>query len=94
MQPTIDPETGRNLLTYLSGEYVIPLCEGKAWLYCTDLPADAVSAAAFTPDGVLHIFTDLNKPDTYVHARAMMREWLGVDCSEAEVRHAVMAQFV
>lgn len=94
MRPRIDRQTGLDMLRFLSGEYVIPLCDGQAWLYCTRLPGDTVSAAAETPDGVLHLFVDLAKPDNYAHAREMLREWLGLDCSKADIRESIMAQFV
>lgn len=93
MQPSIDPETGRDLLAGLSGEYVVELCD-DAWLYCTELPGDTVSAAARTPDDVLHIFVDLAKPDGYAHARHMMHKWAGIPYSAMEPRPAKMARFV
>lgn len=88
MQPSIDYQTGRDLVSFLSGEYVVSLCAGKAWLYCTCLPADTVSAATQTPDGLLHLFIDLSKPDAHRHAREMVRQWLGVDLRDC-VPHLV-----
>lgn len=89
MHPPIEYETGRDLLSFLSGEYVVCLCDGKVWLYCTCLPADAASAACWTDDGVLHVFLDLDKPSAYAHARHMLREWLGLE--ECEMDRAVAA---
>jgi hypothetical protein len=80
--PSIDHETGRDLLSFLSGEYVVELCGGKAWLYCTCLPGDTVSAAMQTPDGLLHVFLDLSKPDTHRHGRRMLSDWIGLSSSD------------
>ena len=84
MLPSIDHESGRDLLSFLSGEYVIELCGGKVWLYCTSLPVDTVSAACSTGDGVLHVFVDLDKPGAYAHARQMLREWLALEACEMD----------
>lgn len=91
--PSIDDESGREILACLSGEYVVPLCDGVT-MYCTELPGDAVSAATKTADGELHIFVDLAKPDTYAHARTMVREWLGISCPEMITRPVNTARFV
>lgn len=91
MHPPIDRETCQSLLTFLSGEHVVELCGGKAWLYCTQLPGDTVSAAAQTEDGLLHLFIDPSKPDAHGHARQMVREWTGVDvdCAAPGFHHIV-----
>jgi hypothetical protein len=84
MLPSIDHETGRDLLSFLSGEYTVELCGGKAWLYCTQLPADTASAAVQCGDGVLHVFLDLDKPGAYAHAREMLRTWLRMETCEMD----------
>lgn len=84
MLPSIDQETGRDLLSFLSGEYTVELCGGKAWLYCTQLPGDSVSAAIQGDDGVIHVFLDLDKPLAYAHARQMLRQWLALETCEMD----------
>jgi hypothetical protein len=88
-RPEISSEDGQDLLAFLNSEYVVSLCDGRAWLYCTCLPGDTVSAAAQTHDGLLHLFVDLNKPQANRHAREMMRTWLGADACDEEIRRIV-----
>lgn len=76
----VAPETARDTIAFLGGEYVTTLQCGTT-IYCTCLPGDTVSAAAHMPDG-LHVFLDLNKPDAVRHARRMLQEWLNLDLTE------------
>lgn len=78
MRQQISPESGRDLLSFLSGQYVVELCDGAVQVHCTDLSADCVSAAV-EKDDVLHVFVDLKKPAAALHARQMLREWLGME---------------
>lgn len=93
MQPTIDRETGRDLISRLSGEYVVQLCDG-VWLYTTELPGDTVSAATHTLDGDLHIFIDPEKPDCYAHVRFMLHESFGIEYSVMDAKSCHDARFV
>lgn len=92
MRRVTDPDSGRGLVAFLTGEYVIRLEACDAWLHCTQLPGDTVSSAVKVDpcqavridcEPGLHVFLDLRKPAAYAHARQMLREWLGVDLTDS-----------